>query len=223
MTQFDLTDFAGQKRDLRTMEPVAGKTGHCFAVGERHQLRALHVGLARLCRAGSPKAVVPPQDHWKFFSLQSSPHRTTGFFFSVVGLDDNLDIFFAGKNLDLGVGSAGGFYAGQALPGSDAGQEYVASLSAWNSQQSMSDFLRHALVGFRNITQIIGRVFLRLPGSEPTTPKTSARSCRRSRMALLVRAARDAPGHSCCERRIGGSNPVATAGLGRAILLPRQD
>ena len=30
MTQFDLTDFAGQKRDLRTMEPVAGKTGHCF-------------------------------------------------------------------------------------------------------------------------------------------------------------------------------------------------
>ena len=25
MTQFDLTDFAGQKRDLRTMEPVAGR------------------------------------------------------------------------------------------------------------------------------------------------------------------------------------------------------
>ena len=40
MTQFDLTDFAGQKRDLRTMEPVAGEIGHCFVVGARHQLRA---------------------------------------------------------------------------------------------------------------------------------------------------------------------------------------
>ena len=29
----DLTDFAGQKRDLRTMEPVAGEIGHCFVVG----------------------------------------------------------------------------------------------------------------------------------------------------------------------------------------------
>ena len=40
VTQFDLTDFAGQKRDLRTMEPVAGEIGHCFVVGARHQLRA---------------------------------------------------------------------------------------------------------------------------------------------------------------------------------------
>ena len=49
------------------MEPVAGKTGHCFVVGERHQLRALHVGLARLCRAGSPKAVVPTGQLEKIF------------------------------------------------------------------------------------------------------------------------------------------------------------
>ena len=40
VSQFDLTDFAGQKRDLRTMEPVAGEIGHCFVVGARHQLRA---------------------------------------------------------------------------------------------------------------------------------------------------------------------------------------
>ena len=40
VTQFDLTDFAGQKRDLRTMEAVAGEIGHCFVVGARHQLRA---------------------------------------------------------------------------------------------------------------------------------------------------------------------------------------
>ena len=40
VTQFDLTDFAGQKRDLRTMEPVAGEIGHCVVVGARHQLRA---------------------------------------------------------------------------------------------------------------------------------------------------------------------------------------
>ena len=50
VTQFGLTDFAGQ--DLRTMEPVAGEIGHCFVVGARHQLRAwraryrsLHVGV----------------------------------------------------------------------------------------------------------------------------------------------------------------------------------
>ena len=36
VTQFDLTDFAGQKRDLS----VAGEIGHCFVVGARHQLRA---------------------------------------------------------------------------------------------------------------------------------------------------------------------------------------
>ena len=35
-----MTDFAGQKQDLRTMEPVAGEIGHCFVVGARHQLRA---------------------------------------------------------------------------------------------------------------------------------------------------------------------------------------
>ena len=68
------------------MEPVAGKTGHCFVVGERHQLRALHVGLARLCRAGSPKALSDNLDD----------------FFTVV-LD--LDIFFPGKNPDLGLGA----------------------------------------------------------------------------------------------------------------------
>ena len=62
------------------MEPVAGKTGHCFVVGERHQLRALHVGLARLCRAGSPKAVVPPQTTGKNFSRLSSKPTTSTFF-----------------------------------------------------------------------------------------------------------------------------------------------
>ena len=36
-------------------------------------------------------------------------------------------------------------------------------------------------------------------------------------------AARSAPGQSCCQRRNGGSNPVATAGLTMAILLPQQD
>ena len=39
-------------------------------------------------------------------TLDSCPHRTTGFFFTVVGLDDNLDIFFPGKNPDLGLGRA---------------------------------------------------------------------------------------------------------------------
>ena len=35
VAQFDdLTDFAGQKRDLRTMEPVSEITGHCFVVGD---------------------------------------------------------------------------------------------------------------------------------------------------------------------------------------------
>ena len=58
------------------------------------------------------RAAVPPRDNWNFFSLQSSPHGTTGFFF----LDR--------KNPDLGAGSAGGFYAGQvARPGFYAGQE----------------------------------------------------------------------------------------------------
>ena len=49
VTQFDLTDFAGQKRDLRTMEPVAGEVGHCFLVGARHQLRA-SMSAGRGCR-----------------------------------------------------------------------------------------------------------------------------------------------------------------------------
>ena len=43
VTQFDLTDFAGQKRDLRTMEPVAGEIGHCFVV----------VSCVSPCRAGA--------------------------------------------------------------------------------------------------------------------------------------------------------------------------
>ena len=30
----DLTDGAGQKRDLRTMEPVSDIIGHCFVVGD---------------------------------------------------------------------------------------------------------------------------------------------------------------------------------------------
>ena len=38
-----------------------------------------------------------------------------------------------------------------------------------------------------------------------------------------ARAARSAPGQSCCHSRIGWSNPVATAGLTMAILLPQQD
>ena len=99
VTQFDLTDFAGQK-------PVAGKTGHCFVVGERHQLRALHVGLARLCRAGSPKAVVPPQDNWIFFS-QLSPHRTTGNCFSRLSAWTTTSTFFLLGRIHLGAGSAG--------------------------------------------------------------------------------------------------------------------
>ena len=67
--------------------------------------------------------VVPPQDNWIFFS-QLSPHRTTGFFsqdhwifFTVVGLDNNLDIFFLGRIPTL-ARARQGFYAGQvARPG----------------------------------------------------------------------------------------------------------
>ena len=113
VTQFDLAGGAGQKRDLRTMEPVSDIIGHCFVVGDtRHQLRAsMSAGwrgsagqVRRNFRQLSPDrttgniffTVVPSQDNWIFFS-QLSPHRTTGFFFTVVGLDDNLDIFFLGR------------------------------------------------------------------------------------------------------------------------------
>ena len=58
----------------------------------------------------------PPTGQLEFFS-QLSPHRTTGFFFAVVGLDD-LEIFFLGRIPTLAQArQAGGFYAGQARPG----------------------------------------------------------------------------------------------------------
>ena len=94
--------------------PTAGSAsglpplGHCFVVGARHQLRALHVGgLARLCRAGSPKlwTVVPPQDNWIFFS-QLSPHRTTGNCFSRLSAWTTSTFFLLGR-IHLGAGSAG--------------------------------------------------------------------------------------------------------------------
>ena len=56
----------------------------------------------------------------------------------------------------------------------------------------------------------------RRPGSSTAGP-TPSQACARGR------AARSAPGQSCCHSRIGWSNPVATAGLGGAILLPQQD
>ena len=43
----------------------------------------------------------------------------------------------------------------------------------------------------------------------------SITSLRSGEEQFQARAARDAPGHSCCQRRIGGSNPVAAAGLTR--------
>ena len=91
VTQFDLTDFAGQKRDLRTMEPVAGEIGHCFVVGARHQLRA-SMSAGWRGSAGQVRRnfrQLSPQDNWKNFS-----QRTTS-------------IFFPGKNPDLGAGLAG--------------------------------------------------------------------------------------------------------------------
>ena len=66
VTQFDLTDFAGQKRDLRTMEPVAGEIGHCFVVGARHQLRAS-------MSAGWRGSAGQVRRNFR----QLSPHRTT--------------------------------------------------------------------------------------------------------------------------------------------------
>ena len=79
VTQFDLTDFTGQKRDLRTMEPVAGEIGHCFVAGQvRRNFRQL------------------------------SPHRTTGKFFRRgCRLRRQPRHFFPGKNPDLGAGLAG--------------------------------------------------------------------------------------------------------------------
>ena len=86
------------------MEPVAEITGHCFVVGARHQLRALHVGLARLCRAGSPKAVVPTGQLEKNF--QGCP---------VGGQPRH---FFLLGRIHLGAGSTGLLCrAGAALPG----------------------------------------------------------------------------------------------------------
>ena len=41
-------------------------------------------------------------------------------------------------------------------------------------------------------------------------------------MAILL-PQQDWVEQSCCHGRIGWSNPVATAGLGGAILLPQQD
>ena len=70
--------------------PTAGSAsglpppGHCFVVGARHQLRAS-------MSAGWRGSAGQVRRNFR----QSSPHRTTGFFFTVVGLDDNLDIFFS--------------------------------------------------------------------------------------------------------------------------------
>ena len=126
------------------MEPVSDIIGHCFVVGDtRHQLRAsMSAGwrgsagqVCRNFRQLSPHRTTgfffhscPPTGQLDFFS-QLSPHRTTGFFFTVVppqdhwifftvvGLDDNLDIFFVGRIPTL-ARARQGFYAGQvARPG----------------------------------------------------------------------------------------------------------
>ena len=52
---------------------------------------------------------------------QLSPHRTTGKIFSRLSSKPTSTFFLLGRISTLG--SAGGFYAGQARPGSDAGQE----------------------------------------------------------------------------------------------------
>ena len=132
VTQFDLTDFAGQKRDLRTMEPVAGEIGHCFVVGARHQLRAS-------MSAGWRGSAGQVRRNFR----QLSPHRTTGKKFAeVVGLDDNLDIFFLGRIPTLArAWQAGGSDAGQVarqecgalgIEASDAGQECDARKHKWH-------------------------------------------------------------------------------------------
>ena len=92
VTQFDLTDFAGQKRDLRTMEPVAGEIGHCFVVGARHQLRASTSAGWR----GSAGQVRRNFRQW------SPTGHLEKCFAEVVGLDD-LDIFFLGRIPTLGL------------------------------------------------------------------------------------------------------------------------
>ena len=96
------------------MEPVSDIIGHCFVVGDtRHQLRASMSagwrGSARQVRRNF-RQLSPHRTTGKNVS-QLSPHRTTGkiftvvpphscpptgpldFFFTVVGLDNNLDIF----------------------------------------------------------------------------------------------------------------------------------
>ena len=97
VTQFDLTDFAGQKRDLRTMEPVAGELGHCFVVGARHQLRAS-------MSAGWRGSAGQVRRNFR----QLSPHRTTGKKIRRgCRLRRQPRHFFPGKNPDLGAGLAG--------------------------------------------------------------------------------------------------------------------
>ena len=126
MTQFDLTDFAGQKRDLRTMEPVAGEIGHCFVVGARHldsgpptgQLDFFFAG--KNCNLGAGSDAGQVRRNFR----QWSPHRTTGNFFRRgCRLGRQPRHFFPGKNPDLGAGLAGlrcraGGAAGEAsMPG----------------------------------------------------------------------------------------------------------
>ena len=127
VTQFDLTDFAGQKRDLRTMEPVAGEIGHCFVVGARHQLRA---SMSEPGRFAETLDSCPPTG------------QLEKIFAEVVGLDDNLDIFFLGRIPTLArAWQAGGSDAGQVarqecgalgIEASDAGQECDARKHKWH-------------------------------------------------------------------------------------------
>ena len=60
----------------------------------------------------------------------------------------------------------------------------------------------------------------RRPGSSTAGP-TPSQACGQEQ--FQARAARTAPGQSCCHSRIEGSNPVAAAGLTRTILCLRQD
>ena len=144
VTQFDLTDFAGQKRDLRTMEPVAGEIGHCFVVGARHQLRAWragyrslhvgvefvtgHVGFFPTCpTAGSASGLRASMSAgWRGSAGQVrrnfgqlSPHRTTGNCFSRLSAwTTTSTFFFAGKNSPwrgLGRASMPGRWRGRGL------------------------------------------------------------------------------------------------------------
>ena len=128
VTQFDLAGGAGQKRDLRTMEPVSDIIGHCFVVGDtRHQLRAS-------MSAG-----------WRGSAGQVRRNCRIRRQFQ----------FFPGKNPDTGAGLAGGFYAGQvARPGFCARQARQWSAMK-NENFNMS--IRHVVPGTTRWARLLCR------------------------------------------------------------------